>query len=279
MQKKIEDIKSERLTLETAITELMVENEMAGNEVEQVKKNKEKVLVQHDCKKLEIKKLRDTVNLEADQVYGLENRKYQLEMSMEEREKEIQVHKDILVSESKAAEEERHKVAVELMYRKTRVRNLRIKYEGLTQRNKQSSGEEGAGDHSQAYFVIKAAQEKEELQRYGDELDQKLRKCEKEIKALSNTLDHLKMRNKNYRDKFIQGAEGADLEKKQILEDQCRAASETLFKKRRELQKLQRDYDDDARQLMEYRGQSQQLKRQNEATQLEGERFLNDISK
>ena len=49
--------------------------------------------------KLEIKKLRDTVNVEADRVYGLENRKYQLEMSMEEREKEIQVHKDILVSE------------------------------------------------------------------------------------------------------------------------------------------------------------------------------------
>jgi len=41
------------------------------------------------------------------------------------------------------------------------------------------------------------------LQRYGDELDGKLRKCEKEIKALANTLDHLKMRNKNYRDKFI----------------------------------------------------------------------------
>ena len=36
----------------------------------------------------------------------------------------------------------------------------------------------------------------------------------------------------------MQGAEGADLEKKQILEDQCRAASETLFKKRRELQNL-----------------------------------------
>ena len=83
-----------------------------------------------------------------------------------------------------------------------------------------------------------------------------MRKCEKEIKALANTLDHLKMRNKNYRDKFIQGAEGADLEKKQILEDQCRAASETLFKKRRELQKLQKDYDDDARGLQEIRTKS-----------------------
>lgn len=86
------------------------------------------------------------------------------------------------------------------------------------------------------------------------------------------------MRNKNYRDKFIQGAEGADLEKKQILEDQCRAASETLFKKRRELQKLQKDYEDDARQLMEIRNKSQAHQKQNEATQIEKERFQKDIS-
>ncbi len=81
---------------------------MANGDLEKVFKSKEKTLVQHDCMKLEIKKLRDTVNIEADRVYGLENRKYQLEMSMEEREKEIQVHKDILNSELKAAEEERH---------------------------------------------------------------------------------------------------------------------------------------------------------------------------
>lgn len=86
------------------------------------------------------------------------------------------------------------------------------------------------------------------------------------------------MRNKNYRDKFIQGAEGADLEKKQILEDQCRAASETLFKKRRELQKLQKDYDDDARSLMEIRTKSQALQKQNEATNMERERFNQDIN-
>ena len=87
---------------------------MATNDLAIVQQNKEKTLVQHDCKKLEIKKLRDTVYVEADRVYGLENRKNQLKMSMDEREKEIQVHKDILVSESKSAEEERHKVSVEL---------------------------------------------------------------------------------------------------------------------------------------------------------------------
>jgi coiled-coil domain-containing protein 39 len=114
IERTINKIKDQRFTLTSQIQELKLENEMANGDLEKVLKNKEKTLVQHDCMKLEIKKLRDTVNVEADRVYGLENRKYQLEMSMEEREKEIQVHKDILVSELKAAEEERHKVAVEL---------------------------------------------------------------------------------------------------------------------------------------------------------------------
>ena len=75
--------------LAITIQELKLENEMASGDVEKILKKKEKTLVQHDCMKLEIKKLRETVNVEADKVYGLENRKYQLEMSMEEREKEI----------------------------------------------------------------------------------------------------------------------------------------------------------------------------------------------
>jgi len=49
---------------------------MASSDLDKVQKRKEKTLVQHDCMKLEIKKLRDTVNVEADRVYGLENRKY-----------------------------------------------------------------------------------------------------------------------------------------------------------------------------------------------------------
>ncbi len=279
IERNINKVKDGKTILETQIQELKLENEMATGDLDKIQGVKEKTLVQHDIMKLEIKKLRDTVNVEADRVFGLENRKYQLEMSMEEREKEIQVHKDILVSEQKAAEEERHKVAVELQLRKNKVKNLRIKYEGLVQKSQSSSGEvEAVGEHSQAYYVIKAAQEKEELQRYGDELDGKIRKCEKEIKALANTLDHLKMRNKNYRDKFMQGAEGADLEKKQILEDQCRAASENLFKKRRELQKLQKEYDDDARRLMEIKTKQQALIKQNDDMAVIRENLRKDLT-
>lgn len=77
---------------------------------------------------------------------------------MQEREREIEVHKDVLMTEHKAAEEERHKIAVELAERKNKVKNLRIKYESLVQKSKASSGEvESVHEHSQAYYVIKAA--------------------------------------------------------------------------------------------------------------------------
>ena len=114
IDRKISKAAQEMATLETTIQELELENEMSVTDLEKIKKKKQDTMVQHDCNKLEIKKLREKVNSEADAVFGFENRKYQLEMSMEEREKEVSVHKDILVSELKSAEEERHKVAVEL---------------------------------------------------------------------------------------------------------------------------------------------------------------------
>lgn len=103
--------------MQNQIDELDLINRLAEVDLDKVSAKKQKTLVQHDMMKLEIRNIRDLVNVAADRVYGMENRKYQLEMSMDEREKEIQVHKDILESEKQAAEEERHKVAVELQTR------------------------------------------------------------------------------------------------------------------------------------------------------------------
>jgi len=53
---------------------------------------------------------------------------------MQEREKEIQVHRDVLLAEQKAIEDERHNIAIELAERKNKVKNLKIKYESLVQK-------------------------------------------------------------------------------------------------------------------------------------------------
>lgn len=167
VETSLKSAKDDKKRLTECIEELELENMKCGQDLQKITKKKEDVLVQHDLMKLEIKKLYDRLVNEANQVFKQENQLYQLELSIKEREKEILVHKEILVAEHKAAEEERHKVAIELSQKLTRANNLRLKYESIVQRNKKTGGEsdEGLGEHSQAYYVIKTAQEKEELQR------------------------------------------------------------------------------------------------------------------
>ena len=64
-------------------------------------------------------------------------------------------------------------------------------------------------------------------------------RAEKELQALINTLNHLKNRNSTYRDSFLnRGSTSNDLEQLEALEEQCRAASENLFSKKKELYKI-----------------------------------------
>ena len=72
-----------------------------------------------------------------------------------------------------------HTCSAELHERISKVDKLRKRYEILS--ISMAPPEDGE-EHSQAYYVIKAAQEREEFQREGDELDSKIKKAEREIR-------------------------------------------------------------------------------------------------
>lgn len=57
-------------------------------------------------------------------------------------------------------------------------------------------------DKTQAYYVIKAAQEKESLQREGDALNTEIQAIERDILTLTNTLDVINGRNDNLRQSY-----------------------------------------------------------------------------
>lgn len=246
-------IKKEGEGMKGIMEELELQNTIVNRTVINTVKEKEEALMQHDILRLEIKRLRQQLNSKAEVNYSLENRKQQLQISMEEREKEVEVHTEVLKAQLRGSEEEKHKAAVELADRKQRIYNLKMKYENVANKMKR---EEGGEQPSQAHFVIKAAQDKEELQRKGDELDDKIRIAEKEIRALENTLGHLVTRNARYKENFTSANQQnqAEVEEKQMLEEQSRAANEVLFKKKKVLSQLEREEAEDAKRYEELAG-------------------------
>lgn len=251
-------LKKDNEGMKSTMEELELQNTIVNRTVSNTVKEKEEALMQHDILRLELKRLRQQLTNKSENLYGLENRKQQLHISMEEREKEVEVHTEVLNAQLRAAQEERHKAAIELAERKQKIYNLKMKYENVMNKVKKEEGEE---QQSQAHYVIKAAQEKEELQRKGDELDDKIRRAEREIRALENTLGHLVTRNTKYKENFVNANQQnkTDVEEKGMLEEQSRAANEVLFKKKKMLGQLEREEKEDLKRYEELRGSLDQL--------------------
>ena len=240
--------------------ELELQNRMIEDEIKRETRVKEDLVVNNDLLKLEVRRLRDLLTSKADAVFSLENRKQQLELSLAERKEEINVHLEVLRAELKVGLEEKHKVTMELRNREANVEKLRSRFEAISKAK--GTNDEG---HSQAYYVILAAQKREALQRRGDELDYDVRKCEKEIRALQTTLDHLNVRNKAYRESFRKiEINGDDFEVIKQLEERLKLGKENLFRKKKELQRLTTDIEEDSRRLQQITSQVEGAEKQTE---------------
>ena len=248
---KLKNITNEKDKLTSIIEELELENMKCGQDLQKIVKTKEEVLVEHDLMKLDIKKIYDRLLKEANEVFRKENRLSQLELSIKEREREINVHKDLLIAERKSAEEERHNCAMELTQKLIRAKNLKLKYESLI--NKTSKNEDGGEEkYSQAYYVIKTAQEKEELQRQGDEMAGKIAKCKKDLSSLKKTLEALQTRNDKLKKALILKQKGeVDNEKVKQLEGKVEKENKYMWEKKKELDNLNVNYQNGQQKMEE----------------------------
>lgn len=239
VRRELEKSGAEKGDLTSKIEELNLYNDSSERELKNIIHSKQDMMVDQNILKLELKRIRENLNDRSDDVLSQEKRRLQLETAMKERRQEITIHKDMLQAQYKAADEERQQISAELHERISKIDKLRKRYEILMISMAPPEGEE---ERSQAYYVIKAAQEKEELQREGDDLDARIRKAEQEIRALENTLKLMNKRNETYRKSFNKVTETSDeMEEKQQLEEQMRAVMDKFKYKRRQIRELQED--------------------------------------
>merc|ERR1711871_837879 len=255
-RRREEEAERDKVTLREKINTVEMESNAVELDLKQYTEEEQEAMVSNDVMRLEIKRLRDQLSERADKVFTLENRKQQLKLSMAERKKEIAVHSDVQAVQLRLAEEEVHKVKMEVNGRKAQINMLAAKYEKVVKSSSVRS-EEGGEPKSQAYYMIQAAQK-------GDELDQEIRRREREMRALEATLRHVNVRNTKYRTSFqkanMKSGEAEDMKQ---LEEQAKLAADALFRRKKELQRLATDFEEDDRRLRQVEGQCTRLEERN----------------
>ncbi|NWW33999.1 CCD39 protein, partial [Panurus biarmicus] len=236
-KRTIDKTREETSGLIEKIEELTLFNERSLQELRKAKHIKQEMMVEDNLLKLELKRLQNTLCNKAEKVLTLEKQQLELKKAITERTEEIRIHKAMLDSQIRLLEQERHRLSAEFQDRLWKIDKLKHRYEIVTLSMMPPEGEEMK---SQAYYAIKAAQEKEALQQEGDDLDAKICKAQKEITAMENSLYVVKSWNRNYKNSFKAVPETSEeLEEKLKLEKDKKDADEKYRYKQKKIKELQ----------------------------------------
>ncbi|KAL8424271.1 hypothetical protein Efla_002889 [Eimeria flavescens] len=167
-------------------------------EMQIVLKEKEELVLAESLKKLEVNKLHEEVEACADASLEAENRKLQQQLHAQEALGAADTDLDAAKGQLRAVEEERHKLAKEALERRAKLAGLESRYENIVQ---SSQPAEGAG-RSQAYYLIRAGQEREELQRLSAALHRRLQTATAEVEGLEATVRDVRLCNSRLRSKL-----------------------------------------------------------------------------
>ncbi|CAH8532773.1 unnamed protein product [Schistosoma rodhaini] len=196
-----ENLTNKNILLKNQLDNNELQMEIMLKEKDKESSNLKKLLVEKNLKKLEFNKLTKIYEQYTNKRYDLQKTSYELNSTIKERTEQINLHQTMLNKQIKIYTTENSQLNIEIQERKSKVDKLIKRYEIITALMAPPEGEE---TRNQAYYIIRAAQDKELLQRKGDTLDNEIHILEQEIIALENTLALMNGCNTVYRMSYTQ---------------------------------------------------------------------------
>ncbi|GAB4818571.1 hypothetical protein N2152v2_005617 [Parachlorella kessleri] len=238
-QRQSQTSSKQRSSVLEEMSRMAVETESIARAVKVATKKKEEKLVEADVWRLEMRRLSSLLASKAGDVMSLEHRKRALELNMTERRQEISVQMELMQGESRLLRDEVHRLTLELKERQQALDKLRNKYETLMTKARTPDGEEL---QSQAYYIIKAAQEKQELQAEADEVAARIQQTEREFNHNQEIVDEQATLKQQLDDAFmlLKVKRSEESSRQQDLEE-ARARLDNLVAEEGHMQRLLED--------------------------------------
>lgn len=253
----------EKARVSETLLELTLENESCQTDNTIQTKRREQVLVDGDVLRLQTEGLKRLLRQRDGELFGLENRKQQLAITISERDAEIGAHQEVLRQEVKGSEEERRRVVSELREREAQVKALKNRYEVLIGRM-----EKGAAEQTHAQHIVRTAQEREELQIRGDGLDGAIKKTERELRKLEKTVAMLKGSNAEFKHLFTKvGEDDEDVRRQKLLKSKCNELQTIVNRRAHEAKDMMKSQLDAHGQMQQRAAERDDAQRQIRATE------------
>ncbi|PRD31888.1 UNVERIFIED_CONTAM: ccdc39 [Trichonephila clavipes] len=199
---------------------------------------KQELLVQECLERFQMKKFQKLLNKKNKSVASIQKSKLEFEMMMKERIEELKRCNELLEAEMRTEVDECGIVKKKLLESNDKIMKLQAKYKIILD----ALGISGSGENAEAEFLIKAENEKRDLEFERDKLMSDALKNEEELSALKNTVWLINATNEQFRQVLHPpGINPEDAEQMKSTETESQTLAIEMHRKQNELKTLEQD--------------------------------------